>query len=105
MLLGETLHQECNPETRYFITRALARLQFLPTLLRVEPLLPSSLWSLALHYGFWVADLNRVITTDGKVLAVNENIDEHLRPVRDWSAHTWGLEWTDASRASVSVHT
>lgn len=92
MLLSETLHHEPTPETRYLITRALARLQLLPTLLRVEPLLPSPLWSLALHYGFWVADLNRVITTDGRVLAVNENIDEHLRPVCDWSAHAWGLE-------------
>lgn len=97
MLLGETLHHEPTPETRYFITRALARLQLLPTLLRVEPLLPGPLWSLALHYGFWLADLNRVITIDGKVLAVNENIDEHLRPVCDWSTHAWGLEWTDAS--------
>lgn len=97
-LLDEALQCEQNRETRYFVTKALARLDLLTTLLRIDPLILPPLWSLALRYGFWVTSLDQVVRIDGEALNVNNEIVQHLRPVRDWSAHAWGLEILEGGR-------
>jgi len=91
MLLVDTLRFHQDPEIRYFITRALARISLLPELLRIDPLPRSPVWALALEYGFIVRDREEIIRIDAQVLRVDELTNEKLQPVCDWSAQGWGL--------------
>jgi DNA-binding XRE family transcriptional regulator len=95
---------EPNPEARYFITRALARLELLPTLLRMGRPPFSPLWSLAFRYGFWITSTARIFRMNGEVVEIDsqtmerwEDIIGDWKPVSDWSAQALGLgipEWT-----------
>jgi hypothetical protein len=97
MLLVETLRFHQDPEIRYVITQAVARISLLPDLLRIDPLPRSAVWALALKHGFMVRDREEIVRIDAQILRVDELMGDELQPVSDWSAQRWGLSLHMAS--------